>query len=228
MNIAALFSGGKDSVMAVWDSMRKGHNVKFLITMISENPESYMFHYPNVEFTSQQSESMGIPHIFRNTKGEKEKELEDLKAAVSRVGEDVDCLAAGGLASNYQRNRIRAIADSFGMKVLAPFWDIDSREYWDLILSSGFRVMVTGVSCEGLGKEWLGRIIDRESLKELQKLADRHRFHLAFEGGEAETFVLDGPVFRKRLEVVKGEKAWDRDSGMYLIRKVKLIDKEGK
>ncbi len=227
MEIAALFSGGKDSVMAVWDSLRNGHEVKYLITMISENPESYMFHYPNVEYTSQQASSMGIPHIFRNTKGEKEKELEDLKAAIDKVRSEVDCLAAGGLASNYQRNRIRAIADLFGMQLVAPFWKIDSQEYWDLMLSNGFKVMITGVACEGLGKEWLGRIIDRDNLKELQKLADRHKFHLAGEGGEFETFVLDCPLFKKALEVVKGERVWDRDSGLYLIKKIKLISKPG-
>jgi diphthine-ammonia ligase len=225
MEIAALFSGGKDSVMAVWDSIRNGHNVKYLITMISENPESYMFHYPNVECTSQQAASMGIPHIFMNTKGEKEKELEDLRKAVARVRDEVSCLAAGGLASNYQRNRIRAIADAFGLKMLAPFWNMGSSDYWDLILSSGFKVIITGVACEGLGKEWLGRVIDRDSLKELKKLAVKHGFHLAGEGGEFETFVLDGPIFSKRLEVKASETVWDRDSGFYLIKKIRTADK---
>ncbi len=227
MRIAALFSGGKDSVSAVWDSIRKGHDVRYLITMVSENPESYMFHYPNVEYTSQQASSMGMTHIFRNTKGEKEKELEDLKAAIEKVREEVDCLAAGGLASNYQRNRIRAIGEYFRMQVLTPFWKIDSKEYWDLMLSNGFRVMITGVACEGLGKEWLGRVIDSESLEELQKLAERHRFNLAGEGGEFETFVLDCPLFRQEIVVKDAERVWDRDSGFYLIRKVKLISKTG-
>ncbi|MEE9406395.1 MAG: TIGR00289 family protein, partial [Candidatus Aenigmarchaeota archaeon] len=58
-------------------------------------------------------------------------------------------------------------------------------------------------------------------------LADRHKFHLAGEGGEFETFVLDCPLFKKAMEVVKGERVWDRDSGLYLIKKIKLISKPG-
>ena len=73
MNLAALFSGGKDSVFAVYDMIRKGHNVKYLITMLTENKESYMFHYPNTEYTKLQAESMGIPQIIRNNRIREER-----------------------------------------------------------------------------------------------------------------------------------------------------------
>lgn len=226
MRLAALFSGGKDSTIAVYDSLQKGHQVNWLITMKPKNPESYMFHYPNIDFTSHQAKSMGIPQILQRTKGEKEKELADLELAVSKSVSESDGLIAGGLASNYQRNRIKAIADKFGLEFFSPYWNIDPEEYWNILLDLGFQVMICGVACEGLGKEWLGRIIDRQSYKELLKLSDRHKFHLAFEGGEAETFILDCPLFSKRLEVTDGEVVWNRDSGFYIIKGMKLVDKE--
>jgi ABC transporter with metal-binding/Fe-S-binding domain ATP-binding protein len=193
--------------------------------MISKNPESYMFHYPNIEFTKYQAESLRIEWLPWKTKGEKEKELFDLKEAIGSIKNEIDGVVAGGLASKYQYNRIRAINESLNLETFVPFWRMDSEKYWKMILNSGFRVMIIGVACEGLEKEWLGRIIDWKRLRELKKLSEKHRFHLAFEGGEAETFVLDCPLFEKRLEVKEGEVVWNRDSGFYLFKRIKLVEK---
>ena len=220
MKLGVLFSGGKDSAVAAWDLKCKGHSLEYFITMIPKNPESYMFHYPNVEFCKYQAKEAGVPHIERHTHGEKEKELEDLKKAVEEA-RGIEGLVAGGLASNYQGNRIKAICESLEIEFFAPFWKIDSEKYWRILLDNKFKVMITGVACEGLGKEWLGRVIDEQAFRELKKLSEKHRFHLGFEGGEAETFVLDCPLFKKPLEVADGEVVWNRDSGYYLIKKIK-------
>ncbi|MFH1978732.1 MAG: diphthine--ammonia ligase [Candidatus Aenigmatarchaeota archaeon] len=224
MKLAALYSGGKDSTLAVYDSIQKGHDVIKLVSMDSRNPESYMFHFPNIKFTSYQAEAMGIPHVMKDTKGEKEKELKDLRKAIENV-KGIEGIIAGGLASKYQYNRIQGIADALKLKTIVPYWKIDSEDYWNLILEAGFRVMIIGVACEGLGKEWLGRVVEGETFRELKKLATKHRFHLAGEGGEFESFVLDGPNFKKKLEVRGAETIWDRDSGMYLFKNVKLVEK---
>lgn len=225
MRLLALFSGGKDSTFAIHTSLNQGHSVKYLLSMVSKNPESYMFHYPNIEFTSYQAECMDIPIILSQTKGEKEIEVMDMKKAIERVNNEIDGILAGGLASRYQYNRIRSVAESLGLKTIVPCWNMDAEKYWNSILESGFKVMITGVSCEGLGKEWLGRVIDKEKLKELKKISEKYRFNLAFEGGEAETFVLDCPLFKKRIEVLEGEVVWNRDSGFYLFKKVRLVKK---
>jgi len=225
MNLGALFSGGKDSTFAVYNSLHAGHEVKFLLTMLHRNPESYMFQYPNIEFTKYQGEAMGIPVVFQETKAEKEHELKDLETGVKKlVG--IEGLIAGGLASKYQYSRIEDIAKKLRLEVIAPFWKSDPEEYWRLILDADFSVMVVGVACEGLGKEWLGRIIDEQALQELKKLSEKHRFHMAGEGGEFETFVLDGPIFKKSLEVKDAETVWDRDSGFYLFKKVAIHSKD--
>jgi len=81
------------------------------------------------------------------------------------------------------------------------------------------------VACEGLGREWLGRVIDSRALKELEKLSNKHRFHLAGEGGEFESLVLDAPFFRKRLVVKKAKSKWQGDSGYYWVKEAGLVDK---
>ncbi len=224
MKLVALFSGGKDSCFAVYRAVKEGHTVQYLVSIISENPESYMFHYPNIEFVKYQAESMGIRLITRKTQGRKEEELHDLLDVLKEL-KGIDGVVVGGLASEYQRSRIKRICDSLGLKTYIPYWNIDPEKYWEDILNAGFKVMIVSVACEGLDKSWLGRVIDKAGLEELKKLGKKYNFHLGFEGGEAETFVIDCPLFRKRIEILDAETRWSGDSGVYLFKRVRLVDK---
>jgi predicted ATP pyrophosphatase (TIGR00289 family) len=193
--------------------------------MISENPESYMFHHPNVEWTPLQAESMSIPIITKRTTGRKEEELKDLEDVLGELRPGIDGVVSGALASEYQKSRIDETCRKLGLKSLAPLWGMDPEEHWSNLLKAGFEVIMTAVACEGLGKEWLGRKVDGKALAELKRLSEKHRFNLAGEGGEFETFVLDCPLFRNRLDVIKADVIWKDDSGVYLIKKLALARK---
>jgi len=84
MYLASLFSGGKDSAFALYKAMQEGHEIKVIITISSENPESYMYHVPNIGLTRLQAEAMSIPIIFKTTEGVKEEELDEL---IGRIGQ---------------------------------------------------------------------------------------------------------------------------------------------
>ncbi|MBI4175879.1 MAG: diphthine--ammonia ligase, partial [Candidatus Aenigmarchaeota archaeon] len=198
-----------------------------IVSLLSENPESYMFHYPNIHLTKLQAEAMNMPIITWKTEGEKEKELKDLKGALEAIKNEVDIVSAGALASQYQYERVKKICDELGLEVFTPLWHINLEKHWKNILKSGFVVMVTAVACEGLGKEWLGRIIDHEAFEQLKSLSEKYKFHLGFEGGEAETLILDGPIFRKKLVIQKSEIVWDgkTSSGCVQVKGAALADK---
>ncbi len=226
MKVAALFSGGKDSTMAVYEAQKEGNEVKYLISMISENPHSYMFHVPNIHLTQLSSEAMDIPLIKMTTKGEKEKELEDLKNILSQLkAEGIEGIYAGALSSTYQKSRIDNICDELGLISCAPLWHRDPKEYMLEIIELGFTVVITSVSAEGFDESYLGRKIDEELIEELDKLHEKYKIHLAFEGGEAETLVLDGPLFKKKIEILKSKTLWDGDSGYLFIEGAELRDK---
>ena len=106
MNLASLFSGGKDSAFALYKAMHEGHDIKVLIAISSKNPESYMYHVPNISLTKMQAEAMQIPIIYRTSEGVKEEELKDLKSAVKEAiqGYQIEGLVSGAIYSNYQRN----------------------------------------------------------------------------------------------------------------------------
>lgn len=223
MKVAALFSGAKDSTFAIYKAMQEGHEIRYLVTLMPENPESYMFHHPNVQWTVKQAETMGIPIITKRTVGEKEKELKDLEVVLSEIKPEIGGVVSGSLASEYQKSRIETICGRLGLESITPLWRIDQDEHWDNVLEAGFKIMMVSVSCDGLGKEWLGRIINQKALEELKRLAEKHKFNVAGEGGEFETFVLNGPIFKKGLEVKEAERVWKGDSGFYVIKRIETV-----
>ena len=226
MKAAVLFSGGKDSTMAVYKAIEEGYEVEYLVSMISENPESYMFHVPNIHITELSSEAMGIPLIKAKTHGVKEDELDDLKRVLNELKDrGVEAIFAGALASEYQKSRIDQLCSDLGLVSNAPLWQVDPKEYMEEIIDSGFEVIIISVSAEGLDRSWLGRRIDHELLEEIITLNSKYGMHMAFEGGEAETLVLDCPVFKKRIKILESSNVWDRDSGYLLIIKAELENK---
>ena len=226
MNSAVLFSGGKDSVMALYYALNNGDDVKYLLSMKSENDESYMFHVPNIHLTDLQAEAIGIPLLEARTKGIKEEELDDLLDAFKKLNDlGVEAIYTGALYSEYQKSRIERLAGEVGIQVISPYWHVDVEEYMNLVIDSGFTVILSGVAAYGLDEKWLGRVIDRKALEELIKLSKKTYINIAFEGGEAETLVIDGPIFKKRIEILDAEIDWDVSSGTYNILDACLVDK---
>ena len=226
MKSAVLFSGGKDSTMAVYNALENGDDVRYLLAVKSANDESYMFHVPNIHLTDLLSEAMDIPIISVETDGIKEAELEDLKEGFEKMKSlGVEAIYTGALYSTYQKSRIEKLAAEVGIKAISPYWHVDELEYMRMIVSLGFEVIISGVAAYGLDEKWLGRKIDDKCIDDLLKLNQKVGLNLAFEGGEAETLVLDGPIFKKRVKVLDYKKEWNVDSGLYIIEDAILEEK---
>jgi ABC transporter with metal-binding/Fe-S-binding domain ATP-binding protein len=223
MNVAALFSGGKDSTYAIYLGQQRGWDVSRLITMVPEKGESHMFHIPNIELAGMLAEAMGIPHLNVPTAGKEELELEDLKKALTGLG--VDGIVSGAIASDYQHTRIDRLCHELGLVSFSPIWRWSQTSVLEDIIAAGFKVMIVGVYADGMGKEWLGRILNKETLGELAALSEKNRMNVSGEGGEFETLVLDGPNFVKRLEILDSEITWDGTRGEYRITNARLEEK---
>jgi len=226
MKLAVLFSGGKDSTFALFRAMQK-NQIMCLINLVSENTESYMFHTPNIHLAKMQASVIGIPLMISKTKGEKEKELDDLIKAIESAKKKykIEGIVTGAVASNYQAERIQKICDDLKLKCINPLWLSNPEKYWKEILDNGFEVIISGISAEGLEEEWLGKKIDKENFKKLRELSKKFHFNLAFEGGEAETTVLDCPIFKKKIEILKSEIKYKNYAGVFRILKARLAKK---
>lgn len=227
MKVAVLFSGGKDSTMALYNALEKKEDVKYLLSMKSRNDESYMFHVPNIHLTDLIADAVDIPIISVETDGIKEEELNDLKRAFEDLKSfGVEAIYTGALYSVYQKSRIEKLGREVGLEIISPYWHVDELEYMREIVSLGFKIVISGVAAWGLDESWLGRIIDDETIDELVKLNEKYYVDIAFEGGEAETLAIDGPIFKKRIKILKDKKEWHHDSGVYIIEDAILEEKE--
>jgi len=224
MKLGVLFSGGKDSAFACHRAMER-EEVACLITVLPENPESYLFHTPNIELTALQAEAAGLPLVYARSRGVEEEEVADLSSAISRGVEEhgIEGLVTGAIRSVYQATRVQRVCHGLGLWCFNPLWLRDEGEHLDEVVSSGFRFLISGVSAAPLGEAWLGREIDRKALGELKGIARRHRMNPAGEGGEYETFVLDAPFFGKRIEVLSASTEYRGNHGIFRIEDARLV-----
>ena len=223
MRLAALISGGKDSILALYKAQKMGHTIEVLATMIPNRSDSYMFHFPNINLTDYISEALEIPLVKAKTAGIKEKELDDLKKLLSAL--DVDGVVTGAIASSYQKERVDKICEGLGIESVAPLWHLDPQEIMNELIDLNFNVIIVGVSAYGLDQTWLGKQITPETLTELVELNKQYQISLVGEGGEYESLVLDAPIFKKRIKVVEAEINYENNNGTFVIKKVKLVDK---
>ncbi|MBD3310367.1 diphthine--ammonia ligase [Candidatus Woesearchaeota archaeon] len=229
--LGALVSGGKDSIYAAYLMKKQGFPLGCIINMRSLNPDSYMFHTPAISMVSFQAEAMGIPLFSFETKGEKEKELKDLekalKKAVERYG--IQGITTGALYSTYQKERIEKLARKLGLKVFSPLWHMDQEKLMRDILGQGFDIMLTAVACEGLDSTWLGRSMTFKDIDRLVNLNDRIGINIAFEGGEAESLVLDCPLFSKKISIRNSRVEMENScTGRLVVEDASLVSKGAK
>ncbi len=211
MGYAALFSGGKDSSLALYKAQSLGLDVDHLVTVHPERDDSYMFHKPNLHLVPELANSLGIELIEIETSGKKESEVEDLKEGVKDL--DVSGLIAGAVASSYQMDRIESLSSELGLDIYAPLWNKSQSELLQEILENGFRTIIVSVSALGLDKKWLGKEIDEERIKRLKKLHEKYGINISGEGGEYETLVLDGPDFDWEFDTREKRTLWDGRRG---------------
>jgi len=218
MKLGVLFSGGKDSTFAAYLAKQKGNELVCLITLQSENPDSYMFHTPSIAKTAKQAEVMNLPLLVQKTKGEKEIELRDLEKAIKKAKEkyQIEGIVTGAVESVYQASRIQKICDKLNLECFNPLWQKNQIELLNDLIKNKFEVIITGVAAYPLDKNWIGRKIDKKFIKEIWVLNKRYKINPAGEGGEFETFVLNCPLFKKSLKItdkkISGEgNSWRMD-----------------
>jgi len=219
MGYAALFSGGKDSSLALWKAQSFGLSVDYLVTVYPKKIDSYMFHKPNLHLVPKLAESLDIELVKIRTIGEKEKELEDLEDGLKKL--KINGVITGTVASNYQMERIENISKKLSLDIFAPLWKMKQSELLEELLKNDFKTIIVSISARGLDEGWLGRSIDEKCVQNLKKLRDKYGINISGEGGEYESLVLEAPNYDKNFKVTEKSKNWDGKRGHLKIKKLK-------
>jgi ABC transporter with metal-binding/Fe-S-binding domain ATP-binding protein len=230
VRLAALYSGGKDSTFSIFKAKQANHEIACLISLHPSSDDSLLFHYPNTWLTDLLAKAMRIPlSSFSVAKTSKEAEIDALEQALLEVKSkyDVEGIVHGAISSNFQNELFKRICHSNCLTMVTPLWNIQLEQYMNELLSTKFHIIFVSVSAMGLEKCWLGKPLDRSSLIRLSSLSKKFGFNLAFEGGEAETLVLDCPLFEKeRIHIDKSQVHWDGQRGIFEILEASLVPKK--
>jgi len=226
MRLGVLCSGGKDSLFACFCAMQE-EEVSCLITVLPENPESYMFHTPNLHLVTLQAEAAGLPLVAIQSRGREEEEVADLARAVAMARErhGIAGVVTGALRSVYQSSRVQRICRDLDLWCFNPLWCSDPDTYMEDLLESGFDVIISAVGSEPFGPDWLGRRLDASALRDLRGYAGKYGTSLTGEGGEYETLVLDAPFFSHRVVIEEREACWQNYRGVLSVKRARLEEK---
>jgi diphthine-ammonia ligase len=226
MRLGVLFSGGKDSTLALHMAAEK-EEVACLITLVSKNPESYMFHTPNIDITVLQAEALGLPLVSVATEGQKEAELNDLERAIieAKTQFNLDGIVTGAIESVYQASRVQLICNRLNVWCFNPLWKHDQKKLLETLVKQKFQVVISGIFAYPLDEKWLGTQVDMPMIERLVKLQGQYGISPSGEGGEIETTVLDAPLFKKRIEVLGSNVAARGNSGVFIINQARLVPK---
>ncbi len=226
MRLGVLFSGGKDSTFALQLAAEK-EEIVCLITVVSKNKESYMFHTPNIDVTALQAEALGLPLISVITEGKKEEELSDLEKAICEAKNrfQIDGVVTGAVESVYQASRVQRICNRLDIWCFNPLWKHDQKELLETLLVKNFKVMISGIFAYPLDETWLGKQIDPSVIGRLVELQGQYGISPSGEGGEIETTVLDTPMFKQKIEILDSVVEAKGNCGVYQIREARLVPK---
>lgn len=220
MKLASLFSGGKDSTYAIYVVQKQGHDIACLLSVFPKSDESHLLHHPNMAWTKLQSKSMNIPQLLISSDSDNtDEELSKLEILLQKAKEqfDIEGVVHGGIKSNFQKDKFETLCSKLNLIIVAPLWGIESQQYMNDLLDSKFEFIMTVVSSDGLDDFWLGKLISRSDIDILKCLSQKFGFNLNFEGGEAETFVINCPLFTNSIKINKFEKIWDGYRGRFEI-----------
>lgn len=194
------WSGGKDSCLALYRACRAGAKPAYLLTILIENGTRSRSHGLTREVLQAQAFCLGIPLLVRSaTWSAYECVFIDVLHQIKKEGVyagvfgDIDCLP--------HLEWEEKVCIKTDMTPCLPLWGCSKLELLDQFLSLGFKAMIVTVKEDKLGKEFLGRTIDPEIVREFKTMG----IDPSGENGEYHTVVTDGPLFSSPLLLHQGD-----------------------
>ncbi len=199
------WSGGKDSAMALHALLQSDrYEIVSLLTTVSKQYERISHHGVRLELLEQQAAALGIP-LHKLYLHQANCSLEDYEAVMKKAmleykNNDVLTVAFGDVFLQDLRDYRRRNLAKVGMKGIFPIWRRDTTEIVRTFIALGFKAYLTCVDSEKLGREFAGRPIDADLIRDLPDGVDP-----CGENGEFHSYVYDGPIFQRPVGFSVGE-----------------------
>lgn len=220
--VAVSWSGGKDCCLALYRILQENKNVACLVSMVSKKDARNHAHGIKLEILKSQAKALGLPLVLVDSAGGYELSLVN---ALTQLKEQhgIEEVVFGSLYAEEDRKWNEEVAYKAGMEPLFPGWitQEDSTNLLEEFISLGFSAVVCRASEKHFDQSWAGKLLDSRFTKEIQQ----HDVCPMGELGEYHTFVLDGPIFEKRVSLV--ESGVVMNSGLWSldVQRCQLVEK---
>lgn len=205
------WSGGKDAALSCYRAI-KDFRVTCLLNMVDENGRFSRSHGIRTDVVRLQGEAMGLPVVQRRCSWET-YEAEFKKVLCILKDRGIEAGIFGDIDLEGHREWVERVSRESSMEAVLPIWGETRREtLLEELIASGFEAVVVAVKRDVLGPEWLGRSVDRDFIRDISEIKD---VDMSGEGGEYHTLVVSGPIFKKRINILKSEKV-NRDGYSFL------------
>jgi len=218
MKAAGLWSGGKDSCFACYKAISMGHDLSLLFNFTDPAGRNSLSHGLPAQLIIKQAQLIGIPMEQKAMPGSGQAYREEFKALISawKKKAGITGIVFGDIYLKEHKDWIDAVCREADVEPIMPLWGRDTRELILEIIDSGFKAVVVAVKSGLLGKEWLGRVIDRKFIEELKPEIDP-----CGEKGEFHTLVVDGPLFREPIRILEAFPVFKENLGKHWFLDIK-------
>ena len=217
-----LWTGGKDSALALHEAKLKGYD---LVNLVTFAPAGETFRAHPLDFMALQAKALGIPHSIIEIREPFRKSYEDAICTLKKK-DGIDILVTGDIAEvDGHPNWIRECSKPSGMEVLTPLWHSDRALLLERLMADGFKVIFSLVKKPWFTEDWVGKPLDNQAMELLHDKMIDIGLDMCGENGEYHTLVLDGPPFKTPIALEQWSMRVD-GSLMYIdIHKAGLVDK---
>jgi len=196
MRIFCSWSGGKESCLACCKAIEEGHELASLLTMVTTTGRFTRSHRLSRDLLMAQSQAIGIPlHQRRASWDTYEREF--AKALSSFKREGIEGGVFGALFHREHREWVERVCTEAGIVPLLPLWDMGGKDLLCGFIDAGFEAIVVAIRNDIMDDHWLGKRIDGEFMEQIE----REGIDVCGENGEYHTLVVDGPIFRRRIDI---------------------------
>ena len=207
MKVIASWSGGKDSCFACYKALAQGYEVSYLVNFISREFRRVSFHGTRARLISRQTQAVGIPLVQYAVPPDMALYEQRFKRAVSVLKRrGARGMVFGDIYLQEHRDWIERVCGEAGVTPVIPLWGIAPERVLREFIEAGFEAVVISVKADVFGEEWLGRKVDCGFLADLKRLGRGKSVDVCGEQGEYHTLVVDGPLFRKRMQITYGDR----------------------
>jgi len=196
MKVFCSWSGGKESCLACYKAIQEGHELASLLTMVTTTGNYTRSHRLSRDLLMAQSRAIGIPlHQSRASWDTYEREFAKALASFKREG--IEGGVFGDLFHREHREWVERVCAEAGMVPLLPLWNMKGKDLLRTFIEAGFEAIVVAIRNDIMNDHWLGKRIDGEFMEKM----GREGVDVCGENGEYHTLVVDGPIFRRRIDI---------------------------